>query len=117
MLLKKGFSNKNHLSKKLHNQYIKPFPDNESRTPLLDLAKALIGASSWYQQQWQKLDILSDKEWLILWGSKDEFITMDYLAKWKQRLPQAKTIEFDCGHFVQEEKTEDSIKRIASFLE
>lgn len=116
VLLKKGFANKKNLSKEIHQQYIKPFPNKSSRIPLLNLAKALVGSSDWYQKQWEQLDALSDKEWLILWGTKDEFITMENLAKWQERIPHAETKEFDCGHFVQEEKTEESIKEIVSFM-
>lgn len=116
VLLKKGFANKKNLSKDIHKHYIKPFPDKNSRIPLLNLAKALVGSSDWYQDQWEKLDRLSDKKWLILWGTKDEFITMEYLKKWQDRLPNNKTKEFACGHFVQEEKTSASIKAIITFM-
>lgn len=116
VLLKKGFANKKNLTKEVHQQYIKPFPDKNSRIPLLDLAKALVGSSDWYQKQWERVDALSDKEWLILWGTKDEFITTENLEKWQEKLPNAKTKEFDCGHFVQEEKTSESIKTIDDFM-
>ncbi|WP_417593295.1 alpha/beta fold hydrolase [Owenweeksia hongkongensis] len=116
VLLKKGFANKKNLSKEVHEQYIKPFPDKGSRIPLLNLGKALVGSSDWYQDQWEKLDPLAEKEWLILWGTKDEFITKENLHKWQERLPNHKTKEFECGHFVQEEKTEESIKAIDAFI-
>lgn len=116
VLLKKGFSDKNNLPKKVHQHYIKPFPNKNSRYPLLNLAKALVGSSDWYQKQWEQLNRLSDKEWLILWGTKDDFIILKYLNKWQDRLPNAKTQEFECGHFVQEEKTSESIKIIDNFL-
>jgi haloalkane dehalogenase len=116
VLLKKGFANKKNLSQETHKQYIKPFPDKSSRTPLLNLAEALIGSSDWYQKQWEQVDRLSGKGWLILWETKDDFITMKYLKKWKDRLPNAKTKEFACGHFVQEEKNEEAIKAIADFM-
>lgn len=116
VLLKKGFANKKNLSKEVHEQYIKPFPDKGSRIPLLNLGKALVGSSDWYQDQWEKLDPLAEKEWLILWGTKDEFITKENLHKWQERLPSVRTIEFECGHFVQEEKTEESINAIDAFI-
>ncbi len=116
-LLKKGFSDKKNLSRKVHKHYIKPFPDTQSRMPLLKIARALVGSSGWYQDQWQQLDKLADKEWLILWGSEDRFITTQYLEKWRERLPQAEINEFDCGHFVQEEKTNKAIAEIRFFME
>ncbi|QCK16125.1 alpha/beta fold hydrolase [Mangrovivirga cuniculi] len=116
VLLKKGFTDKNNLPKEVHKQYIQPFPDKKSRIPLLNLAKALVGSSDWYQKQWEQLDQLSDKNWLMLWGVNDDFITTKYLKKWQDRLTEAKTLEFECGHFIQEEKTSESIAAIDDFI-
>lgn len=117
VLLKKGFADKKNLTKAVHKQYIKPFPTKASRQSLLNIAKALTGSSDWYEEQWNQLDKLQDKEWLILWGTEDTFISMEYLDKWKHRLPKAKVVELECGHFVQEEETEASIAAILSFME
>ncbi|HAA13084.1 MAG TPA: alpha/beta hydrolase [Cytophagales bacterium] len=117
VLLKQGFADKRHLTKAMHLQYLHPFPSKQSRVPLLDLAKALVGSSEWYQQQWLKLDALSTKDWLILWGTEDSFITTEYLQQWEQRLPQAEKVIYNCGHFVQEEKTAEAIVAIRTFME
>lgn len=115
-LLKKGFKQKKNLPKKVHKQYIKPFPNKFSRISLLNLGKSLVGSSDWYQEQWLDLDKLEQKPWLILWGTKDEFITTTYLQKWKKRMPNAIVKEYDCGHFVQEEKTKETIQEIERFM-
>lgn len=116
VLLKKGFADKKKLSKEVHQHYTKPFPNKDSRQSLLRLAESLYGSSDWYQAQWEKLSVLQDKPWLILWGTQDEFITTDYLKVWTKRLPQAEVKTFDCGHFVPEERTTEAIKPIQSFL-
>ncbi|MGB0428943.1 MAG: alpha/beta fold hydrolase [Bacteroidia bacterium] len=116
VLLKKGFADKKNLSKEVHQHYIKPFPNKASRHGLLHLAKALVGSSDWYQKQWEQLDSLANKEWLVIWGTKDEFIKKEELSKWKKRLPNATVAELNCGHFVQEEKTQESIELIAQFM-
>ncbi len=116
VLLKKGFADRKKLSKEVHQHYIKPFPNKNSRMSLLNIGKALVGSSDWYQEQWQQLDELNDKEWLILWGFKDAFITPKYLRKWQERLPDAEIHEFDCGHFVQEEQASHSIELIRRFM-
>lgn len=115
-LLKKGFANKKNLPKAIHQQYIHPFPDKNSRIPLMDLGKSLVGSSDWYQSQWEQLHHLTDKKWLIIWGTEDKFITMDNLEKWQERIPNAKTTELKCGHFVQEEATDESIQAIRNFM-
>ncbi len=116
VLLKKGFADKKALSKNIHRHYICPFPTKHSRQSLLRLAKSLYGSSTWYQEQWEKLDRLSEKPWLILWGTKDEFITTDYLKRWTDQLPQAEVKTWDCGHFVQEERGNESIDMICKFI-
>ena len=117
VLLKKGFAEQKNLSKAVHQHYIQPFPDRNSRIALLNLAKALVGSSAWYQKQWDQLHHLSNKEWLILWGTKDAFITMDYLQQWQEKLPNARTAEMDCGHFVQEEAKAESIRAVRAFMQ
>ena len=116
VLLKKGFSDASLLSKPIHQHYTKPFPNKHSRMSLLNIAKALVGSSDWYQQQWQQLNVLADKEWLILWGEKDQFITPQYLERWLNRLPDAQVKTYDSGHFVQEEKSKEAISEIRNFI-
>lgn len=116
VLLKKGFVNKSKLPKEIHWHYIKPFPDKASRNGLLKIAQSLVGASDWYENQWRQLHKIENLPWLIIWGTQDEFINQNYLAKWKKRLPQAKVVELDCGHFVQEEKTEEVLEVMECIL-
>ena len=116
VLLKKAYHNKKSLTKAIHQQYIKPFPNKHSRRSLWNLAKSLVGSSDWYEQQWGQLDALTRKKWLIIWGTKDEFISTKYLDKWKDRIPSAMTTELACGHFVQEEMSDEVIRSISGFL-
>lgn len=116
VLLKQGFADKKYLSKKLHRQYTKPFPSKKSRYALLKLAKSLVGSSDWYQSQWNNLSCLTDKPALILWGMQDNFITSEYLIKWKNKFPNARIKEFACGHFIQEEKSDETIEAIYQFM-
>ncbi len=115
-LLKQAFADKAKLSKAVHKQYLRPFPDKNSRKPLLQIARALAGSSDWYAKQWLQLDRLADKDWLILWGEQDPFLSTEFLAKWRNRLPQARVRTFNCGHFVQEEAAQEAIREIQGFL-
>lgn len=117
VLLKKGFKNKKMLSRKIHQHYVRPFPDQASRKSLWSIGKSLYDSSDWFQNQWGQLEILTSKPWTILWGTEDTFITTEYLNKWKERIPQAHITTYNCGHFVQEEQTEDVIKEIEDFME
>lgn len=116
VLLKKAFHNKKHLSKQVHNHYKKPFPNKSSRYGLLNIGKSLIGSSDWYGELWQNADTIKNKPVLILWGDKDGFIKKNNLEKWKNFFSSETTYAFEAGHFVQEEKTEESIEVMTNWL-
>lgn len=116
ILFKKAYHDKSKLTKNIHLHYTSPFPNKSSRVPLLKLGKSLVGSSDWYEIQWNALDCLQDKPWLFLWGMNDTFITSEYLDKWKNRLPHAEVVEFESGHFVQEESSREAIQELKSFL-
>lgn len=116
VLLKQAFIDKTKLSQHIHDHYIGPFPDRDSREALLNIGKGFLGASDWYESKWQQLDRLANKDWLILWGNQDPFLNVTYLEKWKSKLPNATIIEFETGHFVQEENTMQAIEAIKNLL-
>lgn len=117
ILLKKAFYNKKMLSKNIHKHYRNPFPNKKSRYGLLNIGKSLIGSSEWYQLQWEQMDKIKNKPFLILWGEKDEFIKKNNLDKWVNKLTNCKTYIFESGHFVQEEKFQESIKKMKDWLQ
>ncbi|MEL6832866.1 MAG: alpha/beta fold hydrolase [Bacteroidota bacterium] len=116
VLLKQAFSDSTHLTPEIHQHYIAPFPTPTSRQSLLKVGKSFAGASDWYQQQWERLDLLQEKGWLVLWGTKDPFLDVSFRDRWAQRFPQAKVVSFDSGHFVQEEKTAEAIQVLQDWL-
>jgi len=116
VLLKKGFADPQSLPKEVHLHYCKPFRDKQSRYGLYRIAQSLAGSSAWYGEQWNSLELLEDKPWLILWGVKDQFFDSSFLKKWQERLPNAQVRRFDCGHFVQEEASTEAINTMEHFI-
>mgnify|MGYP000515269386 CR=1 FL=1 len=116
VLLKEAFVDKAKLTEKIHNHYIGPFPNSNSREALLNIGKGFVGSSDWYESKWQELDRLAKKDWLILWGTKDPFLNASYLEKWRSKLPEAQVVELETGHFVQEEKTLEALQVIKKIL-
>ena len=116
VLLKKGFADKKKLTKKAHRHYKDVFPNKDSRYGMLRIGQALVGSSDWYQAQWEKLEVLEKKPWMIMWGMQDEFIRPEYLERWKKRLPNAQVKELDCGHFVQEEAADEVSTALQNFF-
>lgn len=115
-LLPKSFYNKNKLSKATHKHYTHIFKNKAARWGLLKIGYSLLGASDWYEQEWQQIDKIKDKPFLVLWGTKDEFIGPENLKIWKQNLTNATIKTFECGHFLQEEKPDELIIQINRFL-
>jgi len=116
ILMKKAFFNKKILSKTIHQHYIRPFGKRNDRTSLLNIGKSLLGASDWYQEHWEKLDGLVSKPWLIIWGTRDPFLTISFLEKWMQRIPTARVVKLESGHFVQEEEPDISLVEMKTFI-
>ncbi|OJJ15264.1 alpha/beta hydrolase [marine bacterium AO1-C] len=116
VLLKQAFFDKKKLNKSVHRHYLKPFPNKASRYGLLKIGQSLVGSSDWYQQQFEQIDQIKDRPLLILWGMQDKFIRPTYLQKWVKALPQAKVVELQAGHFVQEEAPQAAITAIGKFM-
>jgi len=117
MIMPQAFGDKTKLTREVHRHYKNAVPDSASRVAVYAIALQLMGASDWWQSQWDKMSILENKPFLIFWGMKDKFVPATALQKWTQRLPKAKVVEYkDAGHFVQEEKAEEMIVEIKAFL-
>lgn len=116
-LLPKAFYNKENLSKSIHRHYTHIFKNKAERWGLLQIGQSLLGASDWYEQQWQQMDRIKDKPFLVLWGIKDEFIPPEYLEIWKKNLTNATIKTYECGHFLQEEKPKNLIEEMHRFLD
>ncbi len=116
VLFKQGFYNKQILRSEIHAHYLHPFSKKNDRMSLLKLAKSLLGSSAWYERQSKKITSLKGKPWLILWGTKDTFLTLQSLSKWNRLIPDAHVRLIPSGHFVQEESPKLSIYELENFL-
>ncbi len=54
---------------------------------------------------------------LICWGLNDFVFDQHYLAEWKKRMPIAEYHEFDAGHYLLEDASDEVIPIIKQFLE
>lgn len=111
-----AYGNKKMLTKEIHAHYKNALKKGE-RHAAYAFAKELMSASDWWQELWERMNILSGKPFLLFWGMKDKFVPPNELEKWRSKLPHAKVITFpDAGHFVQEEKPREMITEIRKFL-
>jgi pimeloyl-ACP methyl ester carboxylesterase len=60
---------------------------------------------------------LNEEQLLFLWGAKDFVFDLTFFNEFKQRFPRAKSHLFkDAGHYLFEDKPEETLERIKSFL-
>ncbi|MES0491970.1 MAG: alpha/beta fold hydrolase [Leptospirales bacterium] len=107
VLIKGGFFDKRKLTKRIHDQY-KNAQDKDARKAAYQFALSLLGASSWYDELWDKRFELQNIPTTIFWGMNDKLLPANLLLdKWKVGFPNANVIEIEnAGHFPQEENEE-----------
>lgn len=117
VLMPQAYGDKAKLTKEIHQQYRAPFKRKADRAATLVFAREILNASDWWENQWNKMDRLAEKPFLIFWGMKDALIRPVELQKWKGRLKNYKLIELpSCGHFPHEENPERMIDELNTFL-
>lgn len=68
------------------------------------MAREMLKAGDWLDQQWQRADLLKSVPVSIVWGERDPTFRAEELVRWIERLPEAKVVRLlDVGHFVAEE--------------
>lgn len=116
VIMPSAYGNKKLLTQEVHAHYKNALPGG-NRLAAYEFSEELINASTWWQQIWEKLDVVSGKPFLIFWGMKDNFVPLYELEKWRSKVPHAQIVSFpDAGHFVQEEKPAEMVLVIQKFL-
>lgn len=117
VLFRQVWGKRSNLSKDLHQQYLKPFPDAASRLAITAFARELLGSSDWYKSLWQERDRIRDIPALLLWGMKDPIFKQKHLARWQSLFSNSKTVTFPAaGHFLQEEGEAFLLNSLQEFL-
>jgi pimeloyl-ACP methyl ester carboxylesterase len=117
VVMPSAFGDRKKLTPAIYAHYKHALPDPSSRAAAYAFAGELMNASDWWQQLWNRSDVLASKKFLIFWGLKDKFIQPSDLEKWKKKFPHASVVVYnDAGHFVQEEKADEMIVAIEDLL-
>jgi len=116
-ILPAAYGERSRLTKEIHQQFLKPFSKPSERNGTVAFAKSLLKDQDWFQSIWNKLDRLSSKPVLLIWGLKDQFITEKYLLGFEEKFTNCEVVRYeDAGHFVLEEKSIVAAPAIEEFL-
>ncbi len=116
ILLPQGYHESKHLTKDIKLHYQKPLSTATSRMGTWQFAKALHESSPYFAELWQQREKLRTINKLILWGEKDKLLPINFLDTWQQEFPDAKTIKYKAGHFLQEERGGEVADAIRDFI-
>lgn len=104
VMLKAAYGDKSKLTRSIHEQYLRPFPNSDSRQGTLVFARELLDSADWYDQLWHERDTIAAKPALVLWGMKDPAFRHDSLERWEALLRNKNVHRYESvGHFPQEE--------------
>lgn len=116
-ILPAAYGERSRLTKEIHQQFLKPFSRSSERKGTVAFAKSLLKDQDWFESIWNKLDNITSKPALLIWGMKDQFITEKYLIGFEEKFINAEVIRYeDAGHFVLEEKSIVAAPEIERFL-
>lgn len=117
VLMKTDVGDKSRFPHSIHQHYIKPFPNPDTRKGTWIFPKSFLAEDDWLGQLWENRGRLRDIPVLLLWGMKDKAFPEPFLAKWKEIFPNNRVKKFDySGHNSPEEIGKDAIEPMDDFL-
>lgn len=118
VLMPKAMGDRRVLTATVHRHYAAPLGTPDERMGAWACARALLDASSWYDELWAQRGRLRGKPMLFLWGMKDPTFGPAYLERWRREFPDAQVHTIaSVGHFVPEEAHAEVGPLIERFIE
>lgn len=117
-LMPKVVGDRRVLTPEIVRHYAAPLASPDERMGAWECARALLGASEWFDRLWSQRAVLRDTPMLLLWGLKDPTFGARYLERWRNAFPDARVHTFPTsGHFVPEEAASAAAPLLEQFLE
>jgi pimeloyl-ACP methyl ester carboxylesterase len=89
----------------------------DQRNGALAFARSLLNDQDWFEELWSKRQAISNKQTLFIWGMKDPAIKPHFLDKFQGEFKNSAELRLEtCGHFPQEEQSEEVIAAIMNFV-
>jgi haloalkane dehalogenase len=112
-------ADKSKLTPLIRQHYEQVFPRPQDRNAPVSFARHLAASGPWYDELWAQRERLRHIPALILWGMRDPLLTpRQFLEPWKTVFERYELISLpETGHFVQEERREELVPLVRSFLQ
>jgi pimeloyl-ACP methyl ester carboxylesterase len=115
--MKQSIPDRSRFPPRIQAQYVQPFATRADRVATHAYARALLGASLWYDGLWRRRERIRDLPALILWGMQDQAFRAQDLDRLQAMFTRKRTACFhDAGHFPQEERSERAVSLVREFL-
>ena len=114
LIMPSAYGDRRRLTPAIHQQYLRLFPDADSRERVLfALAKSLTDSSRFFDALWQRRARLGQVPVHVLWGMRDSAFPPAMLERWSQGVPQARLTRFEsAGHWPHEEEPEAFVQAL-----
>jgi haloalkane dehalogenase len=105
------------LPRDLHRQYTIPLSKPSERTGTWTFPGELTGSSDWFEQIWNRRDVLSDTPGFVAWGTKDPAFGTEDSRRWLNTLGETRYLRYDAGHYLPEARGDEIAPRLKAFLD
>jgi pimeloyl-ACP methyl ester carboxylesterase len=114
MILEKAYYDDKRITKEQINAYAKPLSSPGGEYALIKTARKMIPRNiDEITAKYKNIAIPT----LILWGRQDKIVPLKFGKKLNQDIPNSHLVIIDkCGHMPHEEKPEESLRAISTFL-
>lgn len=111
LIMPAAYGNRRRLTRDVHAQYLRLFPDADSRELVLyALARSLTDSGPFFDTLWTRREALVDTRLSVIWGMRDSAFGPPILARWREAFPRADVIEIpDAGHWPHEEQPDATL--------
>jgi haloalkane dehalogenase len=116
LIMPSAYADRSRLTRAVHAQYLRVFPDADSRERVLfALARSLLDSGPYFASLWRRRAALTAVPMSVIWGLRDSAFGPAFLARWRDAFPHAQVSALeDAGHWPHEEQpdaTVDALRR------
>lgn len=111
------FADRHRMSREVQMQYLEPFRTFKSRYGAYDMVAGLRTSRDWFEELWERRELLTNKRALLLWGLRDPMFGIHAMDHWKHLFTDVTTISYENqGRFLLEENPWPVIDELRWFL-